>query len=343
MVNQIDIEDFYRLIGNLPIIDIRSEKEYQQGHIPGSINLPLFNNEERAIVGTLYKNSGRETSVLKGLELVGRKLPDFIKQLHKITDKKQILVHCWRGGMRSESMAWLFNLAGYEVQVLKGGYKAYRHFIRKEFLQKAKIIILGGLTGSGKTEILHRLGGIGEQILDLESLANHKGSVFGGYNLPDQPTNEQFENDLYGVWGNMDFSRCIWIEDESRMIGNVCIPDPLFEQMNRAPMIKIEVGKEERVKRILDEYAILEKQDLLTALKKIGEKLGGTNLKMAISALESDDFKTVVNLTLAHYDKSYTFSVNRRANPEVLAIHLEENSPEKNVDLVLEASKKIYK
>ena len=341
MINRIEIGEFILLARAYPVIDVRSEKEYLQGHIPGALNLPLFNNEERAVVGTLNKNSGREASVLKGLELAGPKLVDFVKQLNKITDQKQILVHCWRGGMRSESMAWLFQVAGYEVFVLEGGYKTYRRFIRERLSQPADIVVLGGLTGSGKTELLHLLGQMGEQVLDLEKLACHKGSVFGGFGQPGQPTNEQFENDIFADWGKIDPSRLVWIEDESRMIGNVSIPDPLFEQMNRTVMIKIETGREQRICRLVDEYAKVDKQELHSAILKISEKLGGTNTKTALAAIDASDFDTVAGLALSYYDKTYSHSVLKRENPKIHPVFVESNDPIKNATLILEAGKSI--
>ena len=341
MINHITAAEFLDRARVLPIIDVRSEKEYLQGHIPETFNLPLFNNEERVIVGTLYKNSGRETSVLKGLELAGPKLADFVKQLHKITDQKQLLIYCWRGGMRSKSMAWLFQLADYEVFIMEKGYKAYRRFIRERLSMPANVIILGGLTGSGKTELLHLLGKMGEQILDLEKLACHKGSVFGGFGQPDQPTNEQFENDIFGAWENFDLSRLVWIEDESRMIGNVSIPDPLFEQMSRAVMIKVETGRGQRIRRLVDEYSKVEKQDLQKAVLKISEKLGGTNTKTVLTAIDAGDFETVTSLALSYYDKTYNHSVQKRENQKIQTVSIESNDPIKNAALTLEAGKSI--
>jgi tRNA 2-selenouridine synthase len=341
MINHITAIEFLDRARVLPVIDVRSEKEYLQGHIPGAINLPLFNDEERTVVGTLYKNSGREASVLKGLELAGPKLADFVKQLHKITDQKQLLVHCWRGGMRSESMAWLFQVAGYEVFVLEGGYKAYRRFIRESLSQPANIIVLGGLTGSGKTELLHLIGQMGEQVLDLEKLACHKGSVFGGFGQPGQPTNEQFENDIFAAWENIDPSSAVWIEDESRMIGIVSIPDPLFEQMSRAVMIKIETGRKQRIRKLVEEYSKFEKQELQRAVMKISEKLGGTNTKTALAAIDAGDFDTVAGLALSYYDKTYAHSVLKRENQEIRPVSIESNDPVKNAALILEAGKLI--
>jgi tRNA 2-selenouridine synthase len=341
MINRIEAAELLELDRLYPVIDVRSEKEYLHGHIPGAINLPLFNNEERAVVGTLYKNSGREASVLKGLELAGPKLAGFIKQLHKLTGQKKILVHCWRGGMRSESMAWLFEVSGYEVFVLKDGYKAYRRLIRERLSRPVNIIILGGLTGSGKTEILQHLRQMGEQVLDLEALACHKGSVFGGFGQPDQPTNEQFENDIFAEWGNINPAHPVWIEDESRMIGNVSIPDPLFAQMSRSPVISIETSREERIRRLVAEYSKVEKQDLKSAVIKISEKLGGPHTKTALAAIDNSDFETVASLALMYYDKTYAHSVQRRENTEILTVPVESDEAALNAARLLEAGKSI--
>jgi tRNA 2-selenouridine synthase len=261
--------------------------------------------------------------------------------LHKLTGQKKILVHCWRGGMRSESMAWLFEVSGYEVFVLKDGYKAYRRFIRERLSRPANIIILGGLTGSGKTEILQRFRKMGEQLLDLEALACHKGSVFGGFGQPDQPTNEQFENDIFAVWVNLNPASTVWIEDESRMIGNVSIPDPLFVQMSRSPMIQIETSRETRIRRLVAEYSKVEKQDLKNALIKISEKLGGTHTKTALAAIDSGDFETVAGLALMYYDKTYAHSVQNRENTEILAVPVENDDAALNAARILEAGRSI--
>lgn len=341
MVNQINVIEFLSLARTIPVIDVRSEQEYLQGHVPGAINVPLFNNEERAMVGILYKNSGRESAVLKGLDIVGPKLVNFIKRLNKITNEKKVLVHCWRGGMRSENMAWLFHVAGYNVYVMQGGYKAYRHFIRNELAKPVPIIILGGLTGSGKTDLIHQLGKIGAQVLDLERLACHKGSVFGGFKQPDQPTNEQFENNIFAVWEKLDHVKRVWIEDESRMIGNVNIPEPLFEQMSRAAMIMIVNNQEQRICRLVDEYSIIEEADLRIALLKISEKLGGANTQKAIAALKVGDYQTVAALALSYYDKAYLHAVKKRKNQEIHFLHLNNDEPTEDVNLILETLKLI--
>jgi tRNA 2-selenouridine synthase len=338
MANRIEAGPFLSASQTTPVVDVRSPAEYRQGHIPGAVNIPLFDDRERALIGTLYKNSGREVSVLKGLEIAGPKLSAFVKQLMAATKQKEILVHCWRGGMRSESMAWLFEQAGFSVSVLEGGYKAYRKHIRTGFSKPLKMVILGGLTGCGKTEILHILEELGEQVLDLERLAAHKGSVFGGLDMPDQPTNEQFENSVYSEWNDLDPDRLVWIEDESRAIGRVSIPDPLFDQMNRSPMILLETSDEERIRRLVGEYSILEKKELERAILKISEKLGGANTSTVLDAVATGDFHGAVERMLVYYDKAYAHSIRKRINSNIANLETTGEDPVRKAAAVLEKS-----
>jgi tRNA 2-selenouridine synthase len=336
MVEKIEIEEFISRPKDIPVVDVRSPGEYDQGHIPGAINLPLFDNAERAIVGTIYKNSGRDNAILKGLELAGPKLAGFVKKMVQITPQKEILIHCWRGGMRSEQMAWLFDIAGFKTGLLTGGYKSYRRFIRESFSKETDCIVLGGMTGSGKTDILHQLSLKGEQILDLEGIACHKGSVFGGLGQEIQPTNEQFENNLYSVWRNFDFSRRIWMEDESRSIGTVSIPDPLFLKKCSSPMVTVEIPKEARIQRLVREYSGFDKELLKEAVKKISEKMGGARTKQAIESIDNNAFEFVADLVLSYYDKSYRHSVSGRINQNIKKCYLYEDNPGENAVRVLE-------
>ncbi len=336
MIEQIEAEEFLTKAQHTLMIDVRSPKEYGQGHIPGSANIPLFNDDERAIIGILYKNSGREAAVLKGLDLVGPKMADFVNKLHALIKEKDVLVHCWRGGMRSENMAWLFSQAGYQVSVLNGGYKAYRSYIRFCFSQPAKIFVLGGFTGSGKTVVLHALESQHEQFLDLEKIACHKGSVFGAFGQKPQPTNEQFENDLYKVWSQFDLTKPTWIEDESRAIGNVNIPDSLFDQIsNPALIIQIECSREMRVNRLVNEYAQFNKEELRDALHKISEKLGD-RIKTVNSALDNGDFTTVADIALDYYDKAYEHAISRRKGLNIHKIQVMNDNPPATALIILE-------
>ncbi len=331
----LDAEEFLEAEENYPVVDVRSPAEFQQGHIPGAINMPLFNNEERAVVGTLYKQSGRYAALLKGLDIVGPKMSGFLKKAVAETKNKKVLVHCWRGGMRSESMAWLFSRAGIETIILRGGYKAYRKHIRSKFERNMQLVIVGGMTGSGKTELLHYFAKTGHQVVDLEGRAHHKGSAFGAIGQTEQPTSEQFENDLAAYWKTLSAEKPVFIEDESRSIGSVSLPEPLFFQMRRAPVIKIEIPKTHRIQRLVREYATFENAKLKDALVRIHRRLGGQNEKEAIQALEIQDYERVAEITLGYYDKAYMKGLSKRETQTIYPLALSTDNPEENARQVL--------
>lgn len=341
MIKQVNASGFMLLSASHPVIDVRSESEFSLGHVPGAINIPLFNDDERAIVGTLYKNSGRETSVLKGLEIAGPKLSGLVKQLNMITDQKQILLHCWRGGMRSESMAWLFDKAGYDVFLLSGGYKAYRHFIHEIFRAPYKLVVVGGKTGSAKTAVLQGLEKAGEQVVDLETLAHHKGSAFGGREDGFQPTNEQFYNELFNRLYSLDVEKTIWVEDESRTIGRVSIPDEFFSQMGRSPLMYIDCKPAFRIGRLVEEYGVLPAEQLVESLKKVREKIGGDKYKIALEALGAGNFRLVAELMLGYYDKAYEHSLSGRFAESVFTFIPPDNHPEGTPQRLIEFVKQI--
>ncbi|MEE4259014.1 MAG: tRNA 2-selenouridine(34) synthase MnmH [Bacteroidales bacterium] len=336
MPERLPIEDFLPLTDNWPLVDVRSPGEYAQGHIPGSVNIPLFNDEERAEVGIRYKQGGNENAVQIGLEIAGPKLAELAKQAKKEARKKRLLVYCWRGGARSASMAWLFETAGLQVNVLEGGYKAYRRFIREQFSKTAKLVVLGGFTGSGKTDILKQLEKEGEQFLDIEGIAHHKGSAFGRLGQPDQPTNEQFENDLAARWRTFNFDRIIWVEDESRVLGNCSINDPLFKKMRTGILIKILLPKSERAKRLVREYGNFKKDLLLQSIEKIRQRMGGLAVKQAAEALEEGDLLKVADLTLTYYDKTYSHQNSDKAPSKVIEFEIEKDEPEKTAKMLME-------
>lgn len=313
-MSQISIEEFVNKMGEAPIIDVRTPAEFEEGHISGAYNIPLFSDEERVKVGTIYKNSGREAAVLEGLKHSGPKMHDYIIQLKKIVRGKsrKVFVHCWRGGMRSESMVWLFKMAGFDAYKLEGGYKNYRSYIREDFGSERKILILGGYTGSGKTEILKKLEKKGEQIIDLEGLAHHKGSVYGGLGQEEQPTNEQFENDTWEVWRKLDPQKPVWIEDESRSIGRVGINNPLYMQMFNSNVLFLDFPVDERVRRLREEYTCFDVEQLKELSAKIQKKLGGNKLKELMESLEKGDFETAVKLSLYYYDKAYLKGIGKK-------------------------------
>jgi tRNA 2-selenouridine synthase len=327
MINKIQAEAFLEQAATMPILDVRSPSEYIQGHIPGAVNLPLFTDDERALVGIRYKNSGREFAVKLGLQISGPKMPWYADEAHRLAPGRKVLVHCWRGGMRSESIAWLLHMAGFDVQVLEGGYKAYRKYIRSQMASPSKLIVVGGFTGSGKSAILKHLTLSGEQVLDLETLACHKGSVFGGLGQPLQPTTEQFENNIFQVWQSFDLNKIIWIEDESRAIGSVNIPEDLFKAMMQSPVAVVELPAKMRIKRLIAEYAGMPAEELSISLMKIKDSLGGTAIKQAQEALVNRDFETTAALALVHYDKAYSKSLVKRNVSDAFRLQVDVDDP----------------
>ena len=303
---------FADLAAELPVIDVRSPAEYAKGHISRAISIPLFNNEERAIVGTLYVQSGREHAIRQGLEIAGGKFKGFIEAVETAVPGKELALHCWRGGMRSESLAWFFERLGYKVHLLEGGYKAYRRFIREEFLKPLNLILLGGYTGSGKTDILQALSASGEQCIDLEALARHKGSVFGNLGQEVQPSTEQFENDLFCQWHSLQVHQPVWLEHESNRIGKVFLPETFFSAMLNGTLLKIILPLKIRIQRLVKEYAGFDKKLLEGALLSIRTEMGTHSCKLALSALEKDDFEQVASLALDYYDKTYTHALAKR-------------------------------
>lgn len=328
----IETADFLELqkAGN-PIIDVRSPAEFVGGHIPGARNIPLFSNEERAEIGTLYKEQGQEAAVLRGLEIVGPKMAGFVREAKELPYKEQLLVHCWRGGMRSGSFGWLLNTAGLPAVILSGGYKSYRNHLLEFFGTSFSLLILTGGTGSGKTELLHHLREKGEQVVDLEGLAHHKGSVFGGMGQQEQPSSEQFQNELFLQMKEMDISRPVWLEDESISLGNVFIPHPLWNQLRRAPLIRVELALPARVERLVKEYGTIDREELAAGIEKINKRLGGQHAKAALEALQENNLAEVASILLTYYDKAYQRGIDKRQdllryqaeydffNPEVIS------------------------
>ena len=308
----LDIEKFIAQSANAVIIDVRTPKEFEQGRIPGSINIPLFTNEERVIVGTLYKQQGKQPAILKGLEFVGPKMTIIISEVQKLAKDNTVFVHCWRGGMRSGSVAWLLELYGFKVFTLKGGYKSFRNFVLSTFVKKYKLLILGGKTGSAKTEILTKLAEFNQQIIDLEKLAAHKGSAFGALGEKAQPSQEQFENELAILLNRTDISNPIWLEDESRLIGNKVIPTKLWDQMRIAKTLCIDLPFEERVNYLTKEYGKFPIEQLKVSITKITKRLGHLQAKNALIALDKNDLKTTCRICLGYYDKSYDFGIEQR-------------------------------
>ncbi len=369
-IQKITIQQFLQLSTQHPVLDVRSPGEYTHAHIPNAINVPLFTNDERKIVGTAYKQQSREVAIKLGLDFFGVKMKGLVEEVEKMLDVRctmyekallknsdvhhtsnTVLVHCWRGGMRSAAVAWLLDMYGFKVYTLIGGYKSYRNWVLQQFELPYTFTIIGGFTGSGKTEVLHQLKKENKTTIDLEALANHKGSAFG--NMGTQPSQEMFENvlgkSLYDVscakddgrWtmddGNLASTNtqpqtpCIYIEDESQRIGNLQIPSNIWLQMRKSTILFLEIPFEERLDFITAEYGKLSKEALVNAIIRIQKRLGGLETKNAINHLLENNAKESFRILLTYYDKWYLKGLNNRENLSAFLNKI----PCKSVDSIL--------
>ena len=312
MAEFIKIESFLSLSARFPLIDVRAPQEFHQGHIPGALNIPLFDDQERKVVGTAYKQVNTEAAMYAGLEFAGKKLVRLAKEGERAAGKnKTLLVHCWRGGMRSKSMVWLFETMGITCYLLEGGYKSYRSYLREVLARPLNLLVIGGRTGSGKTAILHHLRQKGEQVIDLEGLAHHKGSAFGALGELDQPSTEQFENDLCRVVLPLDSEKLTWIEDESRNVGKCVIPGEFFQGMREADIVFLDISRELRATHLVGDYAQYEQEALRACVLKIEKRLGGDRTREALEAIDQEDYYQTAMITLHYYDKAYMYSLEK--------------------------------
>ena len=290
-------------------IDVRSPKEYAEDHIPGAVNLPILDDEQRRIVGTLYKQQGKEEASRKGVELV---LPELGRKLDglRILEKKGTLVlYCWRGGLRSKSMADLASASGISVKRLIGGYKEYRKTVIRELESIAlpPFYTLYGLTGTGKTEIIKLLEMRGVHVLDLEGLANHRGSVFGSVGLGEQPSQKRFDSMLLKQLKMIPTDAPTVVEGESKRIGKLFIPQNVFDHLVSSRKILVYDSVASRARRIINEYATIQtKDELIGAVKQLERRIGKNNAVRYIKAIEEEDYQMVVEeLLVKYYDPLY--------------------------------------
>lgn len=330
-VQKVHIAEFLDLAQRFPVMDVRSPGEFAQGHIPGAYNLPLFSDPERKIVGTTYKQVDREAAIKIGLDFFGPKMRQMVVSAEEIRDNHPgsqqavpaasnlVLVHCWRGGIRSAALAWLLDLYGFKVYTLTGGYKSYRKWVRDTYSSSFPVHLLGGYTGSGKTYVLQQLRKQLRPVLDLEALASHKGSAFGNIGLPEQPAQEHFENllarefNLLGISPGIPYTGPpIWLEDESQRIGLVNIPTTLWQTMREAPLYFLEISFEERLRHIVEEYGGLEQEKMMQAIQRISKRLGGLETKMALEAMRQQRLEDCFRILLTYYDKWYRKGLHNR-------------------------------
>jgi tRNA 2-selenouridine synthase len=340
-IQKINVVRFLELSETIQIADVRSPSEFNFGHIPGAVNIPLFDDKEREVVGTKFTKEGRLPAIIEGLKNTGPALVSKLEQGLKIANRGKLIVHCWRGGIRSEAMAWLFSLGDLEVYVLDGGYKSYRRYILESLSEKRKMIVLGGMTGCSKTQILRYLKSKGQQVLDLERLANHKGSAFGALGQPPQPTTEQFGNLLFNDWKQLNRELPFWVEDESQNIGSVFMPDTFYLSMQETQAIVLVMNIKSRLPRLLEEYSTYPVESLKSSVLKISKRLGGDKARDAINAVETKDFAKAIEIVLHYYDKAYLFGLKKKNSKNIIYVKTDSDDIESNAMKVLEIAENI--
>jgi len=340
MITQLSLSDFLKASQSELVIDVRTPAEFEQGHIIGATNLPLFSNEERVLVGTCYKQQGRQPAILLGFELIGGRWAEYIRVVEQILisaqkNSKKVFVHCWRGGMRSGAMAWALNMYGFDVYVLKGGYKTYRRFCVDTFETPYPIVILSGKTGCAKTSTLLEMQNLGEQVIDLEGLAHHQGSSFGSKGNEYQPSQEQFENTLAHELRLLDTTKRIWFENESIVIGRREVPRGIFEQMRNAQIIDIQLPAEERIDFLNDDYGVLDKEFLKESVLKISKRLGPNETKISLLAIDENRMKDFIRQVLVYYDKTYQRGQEKREKSTIHSLPLKRIDPVENAKSII--------
>jgi tRNA 2-selenouridine synthase len=307
-----------QLAGFDTVVDARSESEFALDHLPGAVNWPSLNDAERALVGTEYKQISPFVAQKRGAALVARNIAHTI-ETHVLDKPKdwQPLVYCWRGGKRSGSLALVLGQIGFKVQVLEGGYQAWRRAVIDALLELPKRFsyrVVCGTTGSGKSRLLPLLAERGAQVLDLEALANHRGSVLGLVPGSPQPGQKQFESRLWNALRHFDPARPVIVESESKKIGDLRVPEVLIERMRGSPCIRLDLPLEARVALLMEDYAFFvtdtaafcERLNALRALRGDGIVNGW---QQAAQAGRSRD--VVRDLLLLHYDPIYLQSITR--------------------------------
>jgi tRNA 2-selenouridine synthase len=258
-----------------------------------------------------------------GYELVGNKFGQYVSYAYKHWKGKEIYVHCWRGGLRSNIMGNLLSSAGFTVKLIKGGYKTYRAEVLNYLAGNFEFKVLGGYTGSGKTDILKQLEARGAQVLDIEGLASHRGSAFGSLGLPDQPRQEHFENLLYEKLRRFSPNKPIWIEDESRLTGKLQIPDQIYAGLRSSFVYFLDYPIEKRAIQTLSEYGNFEVQLLAETTLKLRKRMGDLVNREAIQLLQEGDKQGWVLKVLSHYDKQYDFGFSKRSVDSSISLQLE--------------------
>ncbi|MCL2336972.1 MAG: tRNA 2-selenouridine(34) synthase MnmH [Firmicutes bacterium] len=290
----------------IPMVDLRSPGEFAEATIPGAYNAPLLDNDERALVGKTYKQASPDRARELAMEIVAPKLPRFVKTVKSIAPGGEVNIFCWRGGERSRFAGLILDFMGLKVNRLKGGFKAYRHYVLA-YLNGTlphRAIVLHGLTGVGKTELLLALERAGYPVLDLEKLAAHRGSVFGKIGQPASPGQKMFEGQIQDCLRRLEKTGVFVVECESKRLGNLLVPDTVLNAMHSGYRVLVYAPVPLRVRRIKKDYFTATEGNLQTlreAIQRLARHLGGGKTEELNSRLEAGEVEQVINFLLTHY------------------------------------------
>lgn len=295
-------------------VDVRSEGEFKEGSIPGAINIPIFNNTERAKIGTIYKQVGPNEAKSLGLKIASPKLPDLYDSIHKLTAEKEVMLYCWRGGMRSKYTASILESLGLNVSRIKGGYKAYRRYVHN-YLDlnniPHKCVVLHGLTGVGKTIIIQKLKEQGLPVLDLETIACHRGSAYGNINMPESPSQKDFESQIVQDLVKAEEKGVIIVECESRRVGKLILPSSIMNSMSMGYRILLYASMDVRVARIISDYTSGQNnniQELQYSTSLLKKSLGNNVVDELNKKIAEKKFTQVIPYLLTnYYDPLYKY------------------------------------
>jgi len=293
------------------IIDARTPLEFSEDHLPGACNVPLLSNEERVEIGTLYKQQGPKTARIRGMELTAPRFPAIMHEIATLAGERPILVYCWRGGLRSKTVATILELTGFPVRQLVGGYKAFRNDVSaafENFTPPGPLVVLHGMTGIGKTTLLAMLQERGESVVDLEGLARHRGSAFGSLGLSqDELSQKHFETLVWDAFRRLPPGRPVYIEGESRRIGRMTLPGNLYDVMQESYKVWCTASLETRVERLTTEYGLkVYEEGLRESLLKIRKRLGGDKYAEIAGYLERWEMAPfMTELIVSYYDRLY--------------------------------------
>jgi tRNA 2-selenouridine synthase len=292
------------------LVDVRTPLEFEDDHLPGAANFPLLTNEERVEIGTLYKHAGPHAARIRGLELTAHRFPGMVRDIGSASEGRPIAVYCWRGGLRSKTVVSILDLTGHRVAQLEGGYRSFRNHVASffdPFVPPGPLVVIHGLTGTGKTELINGMTGKNYLTIDLEGLACHRGSSFGELGLSQTLTQKRFETLLWNALRKAEPGKPVILEGESRRIGRMTLPGDLYEKMQQGVKVWCEASLDTRVARLIEEYGREEyREEMSAALARIAKRLGGKKYAEISEYLENWDMPSFMReLLVGYYDRLY--------------------------------------